>query len=93
MTVTREAHVAECVHEVQTSVGEVRRQRDTRIDDQLEVSEEPMDHTVTRGRDESLRSEVDTAQSTTQWCWRLLTSNRYSESSQTRPQSQQNTLL
>ena len=57
MTVTREAHVAEWVHEAQTSVGEVSRQRDTRIDDQLEVSEEPMDHAVTRGRDESLRFE------------------------------------
>ena len=30
MTVTREAHVAECVHEAQTSVGEVRRHRETR---------------------------------------------------------------
>ena len=46
------------MYEAQTSVGEVRRQRETRgIDDQLEVSEEPMDHAVTRGRDESLRFE------------------------------------
>ena len=76
MTVTRDAHVGECAHGAKTSVGEVRRQRNTRIDDQLAVSEEPMDHAVARGRDESFRLRVDTALSIT---WRPPTSSRYSE--------------
>ena len=53
---------------------EVRRQRDTRIDDTPAVPNEPTDHAVARGREVSLRyegghsPEKHTVES--EWCWK-----------------------
>ena len=54
-------------------------QRSTRIDEHPAMPDDPEDHAVTRGRDESLRCEGGHSPEYHTVCWRTPTSSRYKE--------------